>query len=120
MARRKHRILPVTELPIGAHKVVQVGRRELGVFNVGGQYHALPNLCPHSLGPLCAGKVSGTVGSRLEKDWQLEWIYEGEIITCPWHGIEYHIVNGRCLPFPEISIRHYDVIEEDGWLVIEL
>jgi len=120
MAKQKHRLIEVSALPEGTHTVVKVGKRELGLFNVRGNYHALPNLCPHQLGPLCEGKVSGTTSSRAETDWQLEWIHEGEIVTCPWHGIEYHIVNGRCLPFPEISIRHYEVLEEDGWLVIEM
>ncbi|MEM7344370.1 MAG: Rieske 2Fe-2S domain-containing protein [Chloroflexota bacterium] len=120
MAKRKHRLMPATELPVGAHQVVTIGRREIGLFNVEGIYHALPNLCPHQLGPLCAGKVSGTTGAFAENDWQLEWIYDGEIVTCPWHSLEYHIPTGRCLAFPEISIRHYDVVEEDGWLVIEL
>ena len=50
---------------------------------------------------------------------QLAWVNDGEIVTCPWHAIEYHIPTGRCLPFPEIRIRSYDLVVEDGWLVIE-
>lgn len=120
MSRKRQRIIKTADLPPNSHKVVKIGSRELGVFNIDGNYHALPNLCPHQLGPLCEGKVSGTTGARAETDWQLEWIYEGEIVTCPWHAIEYHIPTGRCLPFPEISIRSYNLVEEDGWLVLEM
>ena len=120
MARKKHKIIKATELPTGHHSVIKVGRRELGIFNIDGAFYALPNLCPHQLGPLCEGNVSGTTDARAETDWQVEWVHEGEIVTCPWHGIEYHVPTGKCLAFPEISIRSYPVSEEDGWLVIEI
>lgn len=120
MAKRKHRLMRMAELPLGSHKVVKVGKRELGVFHINGRYHALPNLCPHQLGPLCEGKVSGTTAVDAQNDWQLQWIKEGEIVACPWHGIEYHVPTGQCLPFPEIKIRSYAVFEEEGWLVLEI
>src|ERR671921_870326 len=44
---KPHRLGPVGEFPEGTHQVVRVGNREVGVFNIGGDFHALPNLCPH-------------------------------------------------------------------------
>jgi nitrite reductase/ring-hydroxylating ferredoxin subunit len=34
---------------------------------------------------------------------------EGEVIACPWHGLEYHVPTGRCLAYPEITLRRYEV-----------
>jgi nitrite reductase (NADH) small subunit len=110
----------LADFPAGSHRVVEVNGREIGVFNVDGQFYALPNLCPHQLGPLCQGKVSGTLAARRETGWQLEWIHEGEIVTCPWHGLEYHVPTGRCLAFPEISLRTYQVWVEDGQVKIRV
>ena len=120
MAKQRHKIAQAAEIPVGEQRIVKIGRREIGLFNLDGTFHALPNLCPHQLGPLCEGKVSGTTDARAETGWQVEWVHEGEIVTCPWHGIEYHIPSGRCIAFPEINIRSYHVWEEDGWVMIEV
>lgn len=106
----EHVIGVMTDFPEGAHHVVQIGRRQIGIFNIGGVLHGLPNLCPHQTGPLCEGKTTtGTLVSKEENDWALEWAHEGEIVACPWHGLEYHIPTGRCLAFPEIRLRQYEV-----------
>ncbi|BBL81067.1 hypothetical protein RxyAA322_29210 [Rubrobacter xylanophilus] len=113
--RRKHPVGRLSEFPPGTHRVVRVGRREIGVFNIRGTLYALPNLCPHQTGPLCEGKTTtGTLVAREENDWKFEWAYEGEIVSCPWHGLEYHIPTGKCLAFPEITLRRYEVVVEDG------
>ena len=116
----KHRLIQAEALPPGSRTVVAIGMKTLGVFNLAGRYYAIPNLCPHQLGPLCEGAISGTTGSRAENRWKLEWIHEGEIITCPWHGIEFHIPTGRCLPLKEKSIRSRELYAEDGWIVLEM
>ena len=40
---------------------------------------------------------------------QPRWEMEGEVIACPWHGLEYHVPTGRCLAFPHIHVRRYEV-----------
>ena len=115
-----HQVATTTELPVGSKKVINIGKRSIGLFNVNGAYHALPNLCPHQIGPLCEGNVSGTTDARAETGWKVEWVNEGEIVACPWHGIEYHIPTGRCLAFPEISIRTYKVWAENDDIFIEI
>ena len=69
---------------------------------------------PAQLGPLATGKVSGTLTARQENDYRLEWTMEGEVVTCPWHGLEYHIPSGQCLAYSEIKLRTYPVWVEDG------
>jgi nitrite reductase (NADH) small subunit len=112
-AKQEHVISPLAEFPVGTHRVVEINGREIGVFNVDGRFHALPNLCPHQVGPLCNGRVSGTLISTAETEWKIQWAHDGEIVTCPWHGLEYHIPTGQCLAFPEIRLRSYEVWVED-------
>ena len=116
---REFIIAAVADLPEGTHRVVEVDRRKIGVFNVAGQFYALPNLCPHQLGPLCSGKVSGTLTASRESDWKIQWEQEGEIVTCPWHGLEFHIPTGQCLAFSEIRLRSYKIWVEGDHIKIQ-
>jgi nitrite reductase (NADH) small subunit len=106
---REYAICKLGELPDGHHRVVRVGGRELGVFNIRGSFHALPNLCPHQRGPLCEGGVSGTIDYGPHTDFKLAWIWEGEVVTCPWHSLEFHIPTGQCIAFDDIRLRTYEV-----------
>lgn len=119
--RREHVVGDVSEFPHGSHKVVRVGRREIGVFNVDGKLYGLPNLCPHQTGPLCEGKkLTGTLAARKENDWTFEWEHEGKIVACPWHGLEYHVMTGQCLAYENIRLRTYEVVVEDGKVKVRL
>jgi nitrite reductase (NADH) small subunit len=115
----EHRIGRLDELPPGSHRVVRVANRELGVFNIDGRVHAIPNLCPHQRGPLCEGSVSGTIDYGPHTDWRLAWIWEGEVVTCPWHSLEFHVPTGRCVAFEDIRLRTYDVrVSDEGEIVV--
>jgi nitrite reductase (NADH) small subunit len=117
---RVYVVAEAADFLVNTHRVVEVGTRKIGVFNLDGQFYALPNLCPHQLGPLATGKVSGTLTARPETGYKLEWTMEGEIVTCPWHGLEYHISSGQCLAYSEIKLRTYPVWVEDGLVKIRL
>ena len=41
-------------------------------------------------------------------------VREGEILTCPWHGLEFDLTTGRCLANPRVRVRQYPVAVEDG------
>src|SRR5215217_8411933 len=104
----------VEEFPPGAHRVVALGRIEVGVFNVNGEFYALPNVCPHQFGPLCAGTVNGTIACSVATDWKFAWVREGEIVTCPWHGIEFDITTGKSLSSTGLRLRTYTGPVEAG------
>ncbi len=118
--RKEYIVSDIDDFPTGSHRVVTIGNREIGVFNVEGQFYALPNLCPHQLGPLCRGRVCGTLKASAASNWKPKWVYDGEIITCPWHGLEYHIPTGQCVAFPEIRLRTYEVFVDDGQIKIRI
>ncbi len=117
----RHVVGTAAEFPIGSHRVVEVAGREIGVFNVKGALYALPNVCPHQAGPLCeARKLTGTLEVNGETDWRVTWVHDGEIITCPWHGLEYHVPTGRCLAYAHVRLRRFPVIVEGDQVVLEL
>lgn len=111
--REAHEIGQLSDFPEGSHKVVKVGGRQIGVFNIKGEFYGLPNVCPHQTGPLCEGKfVTGTLFSNADTNWKAEWVHDGEIMICPWHGLEYHIPTGQCIAYPKIRVRRYEVFVE--------
>jgi nitrite reductase (NADH) small subunit len=107
------------DFPAGTHRIVEVDGREVGVFNIGGRLYGLINRCAHQGGPLCAAtKTTGTLVADAESGWRRRWALDGEVIACPWHGLEYHVPTGRCLAYPEISIRRYDVTLDGDDVVV--
>ncbi|HSL00282.1 MAG TPA: Rieske 2Fe-2S domain-containing protein [Rubrobacteraceae bacterium] len=112
--REEHVVGDASDFPEGTHRVVRIGRREIGVFNIRGELYGLPNVCPHQTGPLCeGGPPLGTLVAR-EEDWKFEWVHDGEVVACPWHGLEYHVPTGQCLAYPNIRLRRYEVVVESG------
>jgi nitrite reductase (NADH) small subunit len=109
----EHTVCKIAELPEGTHRIARIGRREIGVFNIRGELHAIPNLCPHQRGPLCAGSVSGALDIGPHTDWKLAWIWEGEVVTCPWHSLEFHVPTGQCLALPDVRLRKFQLLTED-------
>src|SRR3712207_1919212 len=115
-----HDVGTVAELPPGSHRVVKAGRIAVGVSNVAGRFYALPNVCTHQFGPLCEGTVNGTMACSAASGWRHEWVREGEIVTCPWHGLEFDITTGRSLASPRLRVRTYAVSVEDGQVTVTL
>jgi nitrite reductase (NADH) small subunit len=116
----RHVLGPVADFAEGTHRVVRVGHAEIGIFNVHGQFYALPNVCPHQFGPLCTGTVSGTTRCNAETNWRFAWVRQGEILTCPWHGWEFDILTGRNVARPSIKVRTYPVAVEEGQIVVTI
>jgi nitrite reductase (NADH) small subunit len=116
----EHIVGPIADFPVGSHRVVMIRNVQIGVFNVDGTLHALPNVCPHQFGPLCAGTVNGTMACSAATDWKFEWVREGEIVTCPWHGIEFDIATGKSLSSPRLRVRTYPVAVEDGQVKVTI
>jgi len=113
----------VEEIPPGERVIVTPfrGRAGIGVFNVAGRFHALRNLCPHKLGPLCTGRVSGLVVAEAPPSTDapgLDIERDGAILRCPWHLWEFEIASGRCLVDPRMRVKTYPVVIEEGEVVV--
>jgi nitrite reductase/ring-hydroxylating ferredoxin subunit len=109
----KYVVATTEEIPPGGRKIVTVGGRSIGVFNVNGEYFALLNRCPHQGGPLCEGRTHGFLRSSGPG----EYVYSrpGEVLRCPWHGWEYDIRTGQSWFDPRlVRVRAYEVSVEPG------
>ncbi len=105
---------PESDFPPGSQKLVRVRNLEVGVFNVAGKLYALHNMCPHQFGPACKGPVGGAMICNAKTGWKFEWIRSGEILTCPWHGLEFDIITGQCFAPKTMRLRQFLVRVVDG------
>lgn len=112
--RVRHAVCPLGEMPPGERKIVTVsafGRQiEIGVFNVGGKLVAYRNVCPHAGAPVCVGKICGTTASNA--NFELDYVREGEILRCPWHGWEFDLLNGQHLVDEKMRLKSYELTVE--------
>jgi 3-phenylpropionate/trans-cinnamate dioxygenase ferredoxin subunit len=114
----KHIVAPVSAIPPGSRKLVQVAGRAVVVFNVGGEFFALADRCPHKGGPLSKGHLTGLVLAT--EPGHYRYCRRGEIIRCPWHAWEFDIRTGKSWCEPErIRARHYRVHVEPGARLVE-
>ena len=107
----KYTVCKVSELPAGERRIVEAGRRSIGVFNIHGQYYAIRNTCPHQAAPLCKGIVTGT--TLPSQPGEYIWAKDGEIVRCPWHGWEFDITTGQSIFNPhKMRVKKYEVTVE--------
>jgi 3-phenylpropionate/trans-cinnamate dioxygenase ferredoxin subunit len=70
-------VAKIEELKSGTMKAVIVEGHEILLARIGDKYYAVDGRCPHMNGDLSQGKLEGTV------------------VTCPRHGSQFDISNGR-------------------------
>ena len=97
------RVCPVEELPEGAVRVVQSGRRYIAVFHRQGELFALDDTCPH---------MGGSLGSG--------WTTEQGTVVCPWHGWEFRICDGTGVWPPGVDVATFPVVVEEGVVYVVL
>src|SRR5438067_451523 len=109
----KYVVASADEIPPGGRKILDVAGRSIGVFNVDGEYFALRNRCPHQGGPLCEGTLWGILKADVPGSFNYE--ASKEILTCPWHGWEFHVRTGQSWCDPRrLRVRRYDVSLAEG------
>ena len=114
----RHVVAPVNDIPPGHRKLVDVNGRGVVVFNLGGEFFALNNRCPHKGGSLCEGKQTGLVQSSEPGEYR--YSRRGEIIRCPWHSWEFDIRTGQSWCDPQrLRTRRYAVSVEKGAQLVE-
>ena len=84
-------VAKVGAIPEGRGDTFVVGGRLVAVFNSGGQYFAIDDLCPHMGASLGAGDV------------------ENGVVSCPWHAWRFRINDGTWCDNPRIKIDSFEV-----------
>lgn len=112
-ATARYVVAEADEIAPGGRKIVTVAGRSIGVFNVGGEYFALRNRCPHQGGALCEGQLWGVL--RSERPGEFDYQPSREVIACPWHGWEFHLRTGQSWCAPEkLRVNRYAVATVTG------
>ncbi len=75
-------VAAVDDLPPGASKVIDIDGALIAVFNIGGEYFAIEDICTHDGGELASG------------------VLEGDQIICPRHGARFCVRTGEALSAP--------------------
>ena len=93
----------VAELTPGTRRVVDVDGVAVAVFNLGGEYFAIRDACPHDGGVLSNGEL------------------DGEVIVCPRHGARFSVRSGTVLGPPAYEdLRTFQVRVADGKVQVML
>jgi 3-phenylpropionate/trans-cinnamate dioxygenase ferredoxin subunit len=109
---RRHVVGRTSDLTEGERMIVEVEGREVGIFNIDGEFFAVRNRCPHLGGPLCRGEVLGLVHSSGPGDVQFD--ASKRLLTCPWHGWEFDIETGQSYFNPRLKAKSYEVGTSQG------
>jgi nitrite reductase/ring-hydroxylating ferredoxin subunit len=117
----QHPVGRVADFAEGKFRIFELDGRSVGVVSVGGSFHAVLNVCPHALAPICAGKLRGT--SLPSRPGEVpEFGLEGRILVCPWHHYEFDLGNNGRAVFTDYRarVRLFPVHVRDGQVSVEL
>ena len=85
------------DLPNGERLFVEIADKPIVVFNIGGRYYAIRDVCTHDDGPLGDGEL------------------EDFTVVCPRHGGEFDVRTGKASMLPAVvDIPAYPVRVVNG------
>lgn len=94
------KLAALDELPEGGSLETLHGDRVIALFRVNGEIRAVDGLCPHQGGPLADGEISGCV------------------VTCPWHGWQFDLKDGRMLSSKKVKIQVFETRVEGSDILV--
>lgn len=93
------KVAKTSNLAPGEKMLVEYEDEDVGLFNIGGEFYAISDVCTHDDGPL----VEGTL--------------DGDCITCPRHGARFNVKTGEQtmpaispVPLYEVKIEGEDIL----------
>ena len=100
-AVRRHRLGPVTDIPVGEGRAYAVDGHQIAVFRLrDGGVRAVSAVCPHAGGPIADGLI------------------DAKVVICPLHQHVYDLATG-CSTTGQPPLRVYDVrTDDDGTLML--
>jgi NAD(P)H-dependent nitrite reductase small subunit len=96
------KVLKCDDLEIGKSAIIEVGDKEIALFNYKGDYYAIDNVCPHRGAPLGEGRI------------------EEGILICPNHEWRFELKSGWCPQNPELSTEVYPIKVHEGKIYVRL
>ena len=104
------RVASRTDINPGEMKKVRAGVLDILIVNIGGDYYAIDNRCPHANGDLSRGRLSESV------------------IKCPRHGAKFDVTTGRLVAPLRIlgeeiqvaNLKTYEVRQEGDDILVNI
>lgn len=94
-------VAPTDRFPEGSWHVVAYEDIVIAVFNVGGEFYAIEDICTHDGETLTGGGV------------------EGNEVICPRHGARFDITTGEALTAPAYEdLSTFEVKVVDGTVMV--
>jgi len=87
-------VAKVGDIPDGGAVVVSVRQKDVAIFNVGGKFQAIDDMCPHMGASLSGGFV------------------EDGCVTCPWHYWRFRLADGS---WADNGFMQYTQIGRVAW-----
>ena len=84
-------VAKVGDIPEGEGRAFECNDQMVAVFNDGGEYRAIDDMCPHMGASLAAGHL------------------EDCVVTCPWHAWSFDTRDGTWCENRRLKIDVYDV-----------
>ena len=91
MISRWYPVVDLGSIPLKEGRRVIYGGHEAALFNLGNEYFAVDNRCPHKQGPLADGIVAG------------------KAVFCPLHNWKIDLENGCALSGGKGQVKTYPV-----------
>lgn len=99
----KIKTLKTSELSLNSSKVINLSDKQIALFNYGGEYYALDDMCSHAEASLSEGDV-----------------YDCKV-ECPLHGAEFDLKTGDAVTLPATKpVNKYKVNVEDDYIFLEM
>lgn len=84
-------VAKVGDIPDQEGRAFKVNDVTVAVFNDGGTYRAIDDMCPHAGASLASG------------------FFENDIVTCPWHAWQFKVSDGSFCGHPRLKSDVYEV-----------
>ena len=96
------KVAAASDLKPGMARCVEVGGKEIAVFNYNGKVCALDNTCPHQGGPLGEGEL------------------QDNTVVCPWHGWMFDVTTDASPVSPAIKVATYEAKMEGNDVLVKV
>jgi 3-phenylpropionate/trans-cinnamate dioxygenase ferredoxin component len=93
------KVVDQADLPANKMIMVVVAGKEVLLANIDGTYHAIANKCTHAGGSLAKG------------------ILDGCIVTCPRHGAQFDVRNGKAVRDAKFAFIKMKAANEESYTV---
>lgn len=95
-------VCALQDIPPGSTRAARAGTKDIALFNLNGELHAIENSCLHQGMALSGGKLCGN------------------IVACPAHGWKYDVTSGALVVAPQLKLKKFAVQVADGKILVEV